>query len=109
MRRVVSFLSLFTSFSTLLCCALPALFVVLGFGAAFAGIIGAFPQLVWVSEYKAVVFGSGAILLIAGGFLQYKSKQLSCPGDPTLGQACATTRDWSIWVYWISLVLYLIG
>lgn len=31
MKRLVSFLSLFTSISTLLCCALPALFVLLGF------------------------------------------------------------------------------
>ena len=109
MKRLISFLGLFTSIGTLFCCALPALFVVFGFGAAFAGIVGIFPKMVWISEHKAIVFGSGAILLAAGGVLQLKAKRLSCPVEPASGQACATTRDWSIWVYWVSVVLYSIG
>jgi len=109
LKRIISFLSLFTSVSTLFCCALPALFVVLGFGAAFAGLVGSFPQIVWISEHKFLVFGSGALLLALGGFLQFKSKQLSCPAEPALGEACATTRDWSAFVYWTSVILYLIG
>lgn len=109
MRRLVSFLSLFTSISTLLCCALPALFVVLGFGAAFAGLVGNVPQLIWISEHKALVFGGGAVLLAAGGFLQWKSRQLMCPIDPKLGEACKATRDWSFWVYGASVLLYAIG
>ena len=45
-------LSLFASAGTLVCCALPALFVTLGAGAALAGLVGEFPQLVWLSTYK---------------------------------------------------------
>jgi hypothetical protein len=108
-KRLVSFLGLFTSISTLLCCALPALFVVLGFGAAFAGLVGNVPQLIWVSEHKLWFFGLGAGLLLTGGLLQWQSRQMVCPIDPKLGEACRTTRDWSFWVYAISVGLYLVG
>ncbi len=109
MKKVISFLTLFTSASTLICCALPALFVVLGFGAAFAGIIGHVPQLIWLSQHKIMVFSFGGIMLFAGGLLQWKAKQLSCPIDPKLGAACATTRDWSGVIYFASVGIYLTG
>jgi hypothetical protein len=108
-KRLVSFLSLFTSVGTLVCCALPALFVVLGFGAAFAGIVGNVPQLIWISEHKTLVFGTGAVLLTLGGALQWRAKQMECPIDPQLGEACRTTRDWSVWVYLASVAIYLLG
>lgn len=109
MKRILSFLTLFTSVSTLVCCALPALFVVLGFGAAFAGIVGTFPQLIWISEHKVFVFGLGAIFLALGGVLQWRARQAACPVDAKLGEACQTTRDWSFWVYIIAVLLYLVG
>jgi len=48
----LAFLSLFTSTGTLLCCALPALLVALGSGAALSSLVAVVPGLVWVSEYK---------------------------------------------------------
>lgn len=109
MKRFISFLALFTSASTLVCCALPALFVVLGMGAAFAGLVGAVPQLVWLSEHKGIVFGLGALMLTAGGVLQLKAKAMACPIDPKFGEACATTKDWSKPIYLSSVGIYLIG
>ena len=109
MKKLVSFLTLFTSASTLICCALPALFVTLGFGAAFAGFAGNMPGLIWLSEHKAYLFGIGAVLLLAGGLLRRHSQQMSCPTDPKLAEACAETKDWSGWIYWSSVVLYGIG
>lgn len=109
MKRLVAFLTLFTSVSTLLCCALPALFVALGMGAVFAGLVGAFPQLIWISENKVIFFGIGAAMLALGGALQWNARKLACPIDPKLATACTITRDWSIWVYWVSVALYLIG
>ena len=109
LKRVIAFLSLFTSVTTLVCCALPALFVVLGLGATFAGLIGAIPQLIWISEHKALFFGVGAVMLVIGGLLQWHSKRLACPADPKLAAACSTTRDWSRWVYFTSVGLYAIG
>jgi hypothetical protein len=108
-RKLASFLTLFTSFSTLICCALPALFVSLGFGAAFAGLIGNFPQLIWISEQKLYLFGFGGALLAVGGFIQWRSKQLACPIDPKRAEACESTRSWSHGVYFVSVGLYLIG
>lgn len=109
MKKLLAFLSLFTSVSTLVCCALPALFVVLGMGAAFAGLVGAVPQIVWLSEHKALLFGMGGIFLALGGLLQWRSRAAACPIDPGLGQACATTRDWSLVTYFVALGFYLIG
>ncbi len=109
MRRLLTWLSLFTSFSTLVCCAIPALLVALGMGAALVGLIGAVPGLVWPSENKAIVFGSGAALLAAGGWLQWRARNEVCPVDPQLGAACATTRDWSRPVYFFSLAVFAVG
>ncbi len=109
MKKTLAFLSLFTSVSTLLCCALPALFVVLGFGAAFAGVVGSFPQLIWLSENKIVLFSIGAIFLTFGGILQWQARKQLCPIDGNLGQACSTTRDWSKPLYFSSVGIYLIG
>lgn len=109
MKKTLAFLSLFTSMSTLVCCALPALFVVLGMGAAIAGLVEAVPQVVWLSEHKLLLFGTGGILLALGGFLQWNSRTAACPNDPGLGQACVITRDWTLITYFVALGLYLIG
>lgn len=109
MRRLISFLSLFTSTSTLLCCALPALFVSLGFGAAFAGLVGNVPQLIWLSEHKILLFAVGAVLLTIGGILQWRARQQACPINSKLGDACATSRDWSMRIYFSSVGIYLLG
>jgi hypothetical protein len=42
----VSIASLFTSVSTLLCCALPSLLVAVGMGAVVAGMVSDFPALI---------------------------------------------------------------
>ncbi|HTL11716.1 MAG TPA: hypothetical protein VL588_04475 [Bdellovibrionota bacterium] len=107
--RILAVLSLFTSVSTLLCCALPALFVTLGFGATFAGILGAVPQLIWVSEHKGLVFGMGAGLLLVGGILQWRARNAPCPLDPKLAAACMSSRKWSRRLYLGSLALYAVG
>ncbi len=109
MKRTLAFLSLFTAMSTLVCCALPALFVVLGLGAAFAGIVGSVPQLIWLSENKIWIFSLGAIFLLLGGILQWRARRIACPVDSALSEACATTRDWSVTVYRMSVGIYLVG
>jgi hypothetical protein len=108
-NRILSFITLFTSASTLLCCALPALYVTLGLGAAFAGLVTKVPQLIWVSEHKNMVFSFGAVMLIIGGVLLLQAKKMSCPTDPKLLEACKTTRDWSSLIYFISVGLYLLS
>lgn len=102
-------LSIFTSSSTLICCALPALLVTLGAGATLAGLVSAVPQLVWLSAHKGLVFGlAGAMLAVAGG-LQYRARFAPCPADPRLAAACTRTRRISLGVYLLSLAIYTVG
>jgi hypothetical protein len=107
--KLISFLGLFTSASTLICCALPALFVALGLGATFAGLLTHIPQLIWVSEHKTSVFGFGAVMLIAGGVLQWRSANEPCPVDRQQADACRNSRRWSHSIYCVSLALYGVG
>jgi hypothetical protein len=108
-RNWLPVFSLFTSMSTLFCCAIPALFVTLGMGAAFAGLLSHVPQLIWLSEHKGGLFLFAGIMLILGGFAQYKAKDLPCPIDPMEADACAKTRKWSKVIYLVSVAIYVIG
>ncbi|MEM8799498.1 MAG: hypothetical protein AAGF15_05410 [Pseudomonadota bacterium] len=102
-------LALFTSTGTLLCCALPALFVALGMGAVVAGVVTSVPGLIWLSAHKALVFGvAGALLVIAGG-LQWRARNLPCPADPRLARACMRSRAIAKWVYVLAVLVYLVG
>jgi len=107
--RAASVLSLFTSASTLVCCALPALLVALGAGAALSSLVSAVPQLVWLSEYKAGVFTVAGAMLAVSGALQWRARGLPCPLDPQLAAACTRTRRGSAIIYWLSVTLYLVG
>jgi hypothetical protein len=104
-----SLLSLFASSSTLICCALPALLVALGAGAALSGLVGAFPQIVWLSEHKVGLFIFAGLMLAASGALQWINRNAPCPIDPALRDACLRTRKVSLRVYGASVAIYLVG
>src|SRR5687767_13970932 len=82
--KFASILSLFTSSGTLICCALPALLVGIGAGAATSSLVSNVPQLVWFSEYKLGVFMFAAGMLLLSGILQWQARSLPCPADPQL-------------------------
>ena len=107
--RSVTWFSIFTSASTLLCCALPALLVALGAGAALATVVGAVPQIVWVSEHQTTVFVGAGVMLAVAGYLQYRARFLPCPVDPRLAAACSRQRRVSNVIYFVSLAIYVIG
>lgn len=109
----LSFLSLFTSLGTLLCCALPSLLVLFGLGATVATVLAEVPWLVTLSYHKHWVF-IVAGLLITGNFvyvyaiaprLQIRSGACD-PNDPA---ACQTASRFSRIVLWFSAGLYLVG
>ncbi len=101
--------SLLTSVGTLVCCALPALLVTLGAGAALAGLVGSAPWLIALSKYKIWTFGiSGAMILVAGAAL-WRSRNASCPIDPAQAMACGKLRKTSVWIYWLSVLLWCVG
>jgi len=59
----LSYFSLFTSVSTLLCCALPSLLVLFGLGASVASMLSFLPWLVTLSHYKRVTFFLSGVLI----------------------------------------------
>lgn len=105
----VPFLSLFTSFSTLICCALPALLVSLGMGATLVGLVSTFPALIWVSEHKNFIFTLSFFMLALSAFVQWRARKLPCPIDPELARACTVGRVWSKKITYFSIAVWLIG
>jgi len=104
-----SILSLFASSGTLICCALPALLVSLGAGAALSSLVSVFPGIVWISEYKEIVFGFAGLMLSVGGLAQWRARHAPCPVDIALRHACLKTRRISLWLYLSSLSLFALG
>lgn len=102
-------LSLFTSGATLVCCALPALLVSLGLGAAMAGLVSAVPQIVWLSKHKVPLFVLAGFMLLVSGVLRYLTRNAPCPADPKQAKACMQTRRFASAVFYLSLAMYCIG
>ena len=101
--------SLFTSVSTLICCALPALFVTLGAGATLASIVSVAPWLMVLSHYKVWTFGVSGIMLVLAGILQWRGRFAACPVDPVLASICRRNRRISKVIYGLSLVFWMVG
>lgn len=107
--KTLNWLSLLTSSSTLICCALPATLVGLGAVATLSSLMTSFPQLIWLSEQKPWVFGLAGLMLLLSGALQWRAERLPCPTDPQLAKLCQQTRKRGLVVYWVSVGLYGIG
>lgn len=105
--KFISWLGLFSSFGTLICCAIPSTLVLLGFGATLASFLGNFPQLIWLSENKGIVFGVSFVMLGISYAAQKYSQTQACPIDKK--EDCETTKDWSKPLFWISLGINVIG
>lgn len=108
-RILAPTISLFTSAATLVCCALPALMVSLGMGAVLAGLVSDFPQLIWLSQNKTLVFGLAAMLLLVAGIMLWRARNLPCPADPAQAKACTSLRRISWIIYGVSVLLFLTG
>ena len=105
----LSYLSLFTSFGTVICCALPVLLVTIGLGATFAGLLSVFPQIVWLSLHKNLVFiVSGFVIFISVG-LSYLNRHKPCPIEPEKAKACMFYRKWSIKILIASALFWTVG
>jgi hypothetical protein len=102
-------LSLFTSGSTLLCCALPATLVAIGSVATLTSLISTFPQLIWISEHKPLVFGLAGAMLAIAGYLQWQARNAPCPADPSVAAVCTKTRKNALMIYWLSVAIFGVG
>ncbi len=103
-----SWLVLFASSTTLVCCALPILLVSLGLGAVSASLFASLPFLVTLAQYKAWMFaGSGGVLLLAAWLLFRPGR--ACPADPDLAEQCEKAHRWNTRLYWVSVGIWVIG
>ncbi|MBN8884164.1 MAG: hypothetical protein J0I77_00460 [Rudaea sp.] len=105
----LAFVALVASTGTLVCCVLPALMVALGAGAVLAGLVSAVPQLVWLSEHKAAVFGIAAVMLALAGLAIWRARSMPCPADPVLARACTRLRRAGAVLYSLALSAFLVG
>ena len=109
-QSFLSILSLFTSFGTLVCCALPALLVTLGMGASLISILGIFPWITVISEQKEIVFIISGIFLSLGFVNQYVNNiSSSCPTDPNEARICKNLKKVNWIILFFSSTLYIVG
>jgi hypothetical protein len=108
-NAALSAVALLTSSATLVCCVLPAVLVTLGAGAALAGLVTAVPQLIWLSEHKALVFGVAGVLVAVSGAALWYGRRLPCPTDPAAARSCRRLRRLSAVLYGLALASLAIG
>jgi hypothetical protein len=102
-------LALFGSAGTLVCCALPALLVSLGMGAAVAGLVTTIPQITWLSDHKGWVFAISGALIAASAAVQWRARNAPCPADPKQAAACRRLRAVSWAVLAIAALAWCVG
>lgn len=116
LREVVSaYGALFASVTTLVCCALPALLVLLGFGVtSVLAVLTAIPGWENIGAYAIWFFVVTGVLLGAGFYFAY-SRRVPPGGEmceiPARGSesACSTATRWNRRILWFSLFLYAVA
>ncbi len=103
-----TWVTLFASAGTLVCCALPIILVTLGMGASVAALTSSIPFLITLSLHKTWVFTGSAVLLALSGWMMYRPGR-SCPFDPERGALCDRTQLWNRRIYWTSVILWAVG
>jgi mercuric ion transport protein len=108
---LLSYFSLFTSLSTLLCCALPSLLVLFGLGASVASALSSMPWLVTLSRHKQWTFSASGILIALSFVNTYyfapRVRPAECsPDDPS---ACQEASAVSKAILWASAGVYVVG
>lgn len=94
-------LVLFTSTTTLICCALPILLVSFGLGAVSASLFANLPWLVSLAQYKAWMFAASGAVLVLTAWLLYRPGR-ACPVDLELAEQCEKVRRWNSRLFWIA-------
>ena len=107
-EKSVTVFTLFTTTGTLLCCALPIIFVTLGMGATVVAMTSTFPFLITLTKYKILVFAFSGLMLAVSGWLMFRPGR-ACPADKALGEACSSAHKWNKRIYWTSVAIWSIG
>jgi mercuric ion transport protein len=106
---LLNYFSLFSSFSTLICCALPSVLVLLGMGTAVASLLSAAPWLVSLSRHKIWTFSIAGTLIAASFVMTYvvaprlQRGDICAADDPT---TCGEVSKLSKVVLWGSALIW---
>ncbi len=109
---LLNYFSLFGSFSTLICCALPSVLVLLGMGTAVASLLSAAPWLVSLSRHKVWTFSTAGALIAASFVMTYvvaprlRDGEACAADDPT---ACGEASRLSRIFLWASALIWSCG
>ena len=107
-EKVISFLALFTSTGTLLCCALPASLAAIAGGSAVVGLMSTFPWLAPLSQHKGWIFLVAGVLIGFNALLSFRPKgAVACA--ITGGKGCEVAGSFSRVMLWTSIVVYSVG
>jgi len=106
--RTWSWVLLFTTSGTLICCAIPITLVSLGMGAVVASMASNIPWLITLSMYKGLMFSTSGGLIALSAWFVYRPDR-SCPTDPELAAACQRTDLWNRRFIWFSGLMWIIG
>jgi len=106
---LLNYFSLFSSFSTLICCALPSVLVLLGMGTAVASLLSAAPWLVSLSRHKVWTFSIAGTLIATSFVMTYViAPRLrdgeSCDADDP--STCGEVSKVSRFVLWSSALIW---
>ncbi len=106
---LLNYFSLFGSFSTLICCALPSVLVLLGMGTAVASILSTAPWLVSLSRHKVWTFSIAGTLIACSFVMTYviaprlRAGEACEADDPT---TCGEVSRVSRVILWCSAVIW---
>lgn len=107
-ESLLPFLGLFTSISTILCCALPIILVTLGMGAVFASLTTNFPFITWLAERSVYLFFIATILILISGYFIFIKPQ-TCPTDKKLAKICNKTKIINKIIWFVSVIILVIS
>jgi mercuric ion transport protein len=106
---LLNYFSLFSSFSTLICCALPSVLVLLGMGTAVASVLSSAPWLVSLSRHKIWIFSIAGALILTSVVMTYvvaprlQRGHACAADDPT---TCGEVSKLSRVVLWGSVLIW---
>jgi hypothetical protein len=107
-EKIISFLTLFTSTGTLLCCAVPAAIATAAGGAAIGAYVSTFPWVVPVSQHKGWIFLTAGLLIAVSSVLTLRPQgRLACA--LTGGRGCEAAGQFSRVMLWVAISIYGIG
>ena len=109
---LLNYFSLFSSFSTLICCALPSVLVLLGMGTTVASLLSTAPWLVSLSRHKIWTFSIAGVLIATSFVMTYliaprlRQGEACNADDPT---TCGEVSKISRVVLWGSAFIWSCG